>query len=504
MKKAVSTILVALMLFSVMAFSASAAGSSMSNATSISFGTTYNDSITDSAPQDFYKFTLSTSGRVNISLNAHFYCSNYYIYDSNGTLVWNDDCRFWDGTTEIMNMNENVDLTSGTYYFCVERNVGTGDYNFKLSFTSANESFKEITEGSNNSFATASTISTDKNYIGQIADNDSKDFYKFTVSTSGRVNISLNAHFYCSNYYIYDSNGTLVWNDDCRFWNGTTEEMNMNENIDLTTGTYYFCVERNVGTGNYDFKLSYTAANESFKESINVNNNSLANASSISTGTNYNGQIAHNDAKDFYKFTLSQSGKVNISLTAYFYCSNYYIYDSNGTLVWNDDCRFWNGTTEKMNMNEDIVLTKGTYYFCVERNVGTGNYNFTITAPGSSIVTQKYTLTYNANGGSNAPSSQTGGTTYTVSSAVPTRSGYDFIGWSQSSNATSASYNGGDTITLSSDTTLYAVWEAVENNDPGNTGEEPDNGENNSDKSFFDAILDFFKMIIDFIVSLFS
>ena len=381
MKKAVSTILVALMLFSVMAFSASAAGSSMSNATSISFGTTYNDSITDSAPQDFYKFTLSTSGRVNISLNAHFYCSNYYIYDSNGTLVWNDDCRFWDGTTEIMNMNENVDLTSGTYYFCVERNVGTGDYNFKLSFTSANESFKEITEGSNNSFATASTISTDKNYIGQIADNDSKDFYKFTVSTSGRVNISLNAHFYCSNYYIYDSNGTLVWNDDCRFWNGTTE---------------------------------------------------------------------------------------------------------------------------KMNMNEDIVLTKGTYYFCVERNVGTGNYNFTITAPGSSIVTQKYTLTYNANGGSNAPSSQTGGTTYTVSSAVPTRSGYDFIGWSQSSNATSASYNGGDTITLSSDTTLYAVWEAVENNDPGNTGEEPDNGENNSDKSFFDAILDFFKMIIDFIVSLFS
>lgn len=70
-----------------------------------------------------------------------------------------------------------------------------------------------------------------------------------------------------------------------------------------------------------------------------------------------------------------------------------------------------------------------------------------------------YTLTYNANGGSGAPSAQSGATSYKVSSTKPTRSGYTFLGWSTSSSAISASYVGGNTINISSNTTLYAVWE---------------------------------------------
>lgn len=80
-----------------------------------------------------------------------------------------------------------------------------------------------------------------------------------------------------------------------------------------------------------------------------------------------------------------------------------------------------------------------------------------------------YTLAYNANGGSGAPSNQTGSNTgtspyytFTVSSTVPTRTGYTFLGWSTSSSATSASYVGGNsfTVTSSGTTTLYAVWKA--------------------------------------------
>ena len=72
-----------------------------------------------------------------------------------------------------------------------------------------------------------------------------------------------------------------------------------------------------------------------------------------------------------------------------------------------------------------------------------------------------YTLYYNANGGSGAPSSQSGSTTYTISSIRPTRSGYTFLGWSKSSSSyATANYSAGDTITLTSNTTLYAVWKA--------------------------------------------
>lgn len=40
----------------------------------------------------------------------------------------------------------------------------------------------------------------------------------------------------------------------------------------------------------------------------------------------------------------------------------------------------------------------------------------------------------------------------------PARSGYEFLGWSTSPSATIASYVAGDSITLTSNITLYAVW----------------------------------------------
>ena len=72
-----------------------------------------------------------------------------------------------------------------------------------------------------------------------------------------------------------------------------------------------------------------------------------------------------------------------------------------------------------------------------------------------------YTVSYNANGGSGAPSSQTKtyGKTLTLSSTVPTRTNYNFIGWATSSTATTASYQAGGSYTKNSAATLYAVWE---------------------------------------------
>ena len=71
-----------------------------------------------------------------------------------------------------------------------------------------------------------------------------------------------------------------------------------------------------------------------------------------------------------------------------------------------------------------------------------------------------YTVSYNANGGSGAPSSQTKwyGTTLTLSNTKPTRSGYNFKGWGASSTATSAIYSAGGKYTANASATLYAVW----------------------------------------------
>ena len=75
-----------------------------------------------------------------------------------------------------------------------------------------------------------------------------------------------------------------------------------------------------------------------------------------------------------------------------------------------------------------------------------------------------YTITYKANGGSGGPSSQSykyapNGNIY-LSSDRPSKTGYTFMGWSESSSATSASYSPGQWWGThnANNYTLYAVW----------------------------------------------
>lgn len=70
---------------------------------------------------------------------------------------------------------------------------------------------------------------------------------------------------------------------------------------------------------------------------------------------------------------------------------------------------------------------------------------------------------YDANGGSGAPSRQTHWAGYSVKldSTIPTRSGYSFLGWSESASATSPSYSPGVSYPLYTTVTLYAVWKAT-------------------------------------------
>ena len=70
-----------------------------------------------------------------------------------------------------------------------------------------------------------------------------------------------------------------------------------------------------------------------------------------------------------------------------------------------------------------------------------------------------YTIKYNANGGSGAPSNQTKthGVNLTLSSSRPSRSGYTFQGWSESSGG-SVQYQPGGTFTKNENKTLYAIW----------------------------------------------
>ncbi len=72
-----------------------------------------------------------------------------------------------------------------------------------------------------------------------------------------------------------------------------------------------------------------------------------------------------------------------------------------------------------------------------------------------------YTIKYDANGGLNAPASQSKkyDKDITLSSQVPTRNGYKFLGWATAKTATAKNYSSGQTYSQNANLTLYAVWE---------------------------------------------
>lgn len=92
-----------------------------------------------------------------------------------------------------------------------------------------------------------------------------------------------------------------------------------------------------------------------------------------------------------------------------------------------------------------------------------------------------FELKYDANGGTGAPASQTrtaahptvNRVTFTVPNQTPSKEGYTFKGWADSSTATTAQYQPGGTIPVkheNSPKTVYAVWEKNDSPVPDNPG----------------------------------
>ena len=108
------------------------------------------------------------------------------------------------------------------------------------------------------------------------------------------------------------------------------------------------------------------------------------------------------------------------------------------------------------------LITDENFTFEVD---GEGTYEILITdAAGKTfsqnITVRRYIIKYDANGGEGAPTQQIKfhNKNLTLQTGIPTREGYDFLGWAETATATTGQYQPGGTFTKNADTTLYAVW----------------------------------------------
>ena len=185
--------------------------------------------------------------------------------------------------------------------------------------------------------------------------------------------------------------------------------------------------------------------------------------------------------------------------TEIWFWSKYSVSDSANTLYYNDNASSATTSVGSVNINTtvdsgtgwstsnqvklkeyDSTFTRGTS--SSKRYVAAKLVNIDRVGGAMSVSTNytipalaKYTVSYNANGGSGAPSSQTKyyGKSLTLSSTKPTRTGYTFKGWATSSSG-SVAYASGAGYTANASVTLYAVWQAntytIKYNANGGTG----------------------------------
>lgn len=137
----------------------------------------------------------------------------------------------------------------------------------------------------------------------------------------------------------------------------------------------------------------------------------------------------------------------------------------------NDSDGWWEGTFSNSAGSEFTFYQWDTWYgrdtsarsvsFGATFNVtgGFGNGSSSATATASLPAKPSWTVSYDANGGSGAPSPQTkwAGDTLTLSKTVPSRANHEFLGWATSASG-AVSYQPGGSYATDAALALYAVW----------------------------------------------
>ena len=290
--------------------------------------------------------------------------------------------------------------------------------------------------------------------------------------------------FNCSNsgknYFGKNTDGTYKWGNTGQFgkWDrtgytlkGWSVKSSKSEKINNVSGLYSVYS----GVSNSWIKATAPSINlyaiwETNKLKMNFN----TNGGTINDGTwkvNSSGAILRTSDSTKYEQTVSY---------------NNYVSSTNGLPNFNNNVKKdgyvfigWSTDKNANNSNTNINLTKSIGKVKGDNNVYIFHRDYTgvkasdiyanITNESKTITLyaiwkpSTYTVSYDANGGSGAPSNQTKvyGVDLTLSSNVPTRVGYSFNGWNTKSGGTGTKYSSGGKYTANANVVLYAQWKPI-------------------------------------------
>ena len=390
------------------------------------------------------------------------YTAKLDIYSPDGSLYYSDSINNsdrnrigvfppragnWKGTVTLSgDISGSVDVT-----FTVEYNawLSASSTNVSLNLNGANTTSLEITNGGGFPSSRGVNWSGTNDIVSASFGGWSSDYSKFTMNLTGLKRGSTD--LYVNLYENYTGNKEIV----------ATAKIH----IEVTANSYTIYYNANGGSGAPSSQSKY------YNENL-----TLSSTKPSRTGYTFLGWSTSSSATSA---TYSSGGTYTANASATLYAvwkiSTYTIsYNANGgsgapssqTKTYNQTLTLSSTKPTRsgytfLGWSKSSSATSATY------SAGgsfTDNADTVLYAVWNSSPTT-YTITYNANGGNGAPSSQIKykDQILTLSSTKPTRNGYTFLGWSTSSTATSATYSAGGTYTANASATLYAVWKTIPN-----------------------------------------
>ncbi|UYG93823.1 hypothetical protein [Cytobacillus firmus] len=361
------------------------AAASISDAKAINLNQTYKGVLKDYGQKDFYKFTISAPGNITLAIKQkHNSTWDGEIMNSSGQVFESfitDDSEMVSGDA-----SRAVGLPAGTYYIKIENYSGAigVNYEFKVQYTQSNYYEKEF----NDSLTAANAIELNKFYAGMLRRYDDKDFYKFTLTKPGKINLLIGNQPDVTWYgHIQDTKGNVydyLYTDDSEMVTGYSAA-----EVGLPAGTYYVKIENYSGGFEtpYQMKVQYTATDYYEKEFYN----SITVANGLTVNKTYRGNLQYSDDKDFYKFTLTKPGNVALSIKQSSGTTWYtHIQDTKGntfTNLYTNDSEMIEGNAVK-----EVGLPKGTYYVLISNYFSATDvpYEFQVKYAASNYYEQEF------------------------------------------------------------------------------------------------------------------
>lgn len=193
---------------------------------------------------DYYKFTISSAGSIDLKIMSYVSDLDCTLYDSNFNNINSKSVGGSETSPQVGSMEKW--LSQGTYYVTVSSWRGkSGNYKLYISFASSGMAAAE-----KDSFDLPRDMSINSKATGVFTHSNQEDWYKVTIPVAGKYNyVCQRSAINGSSSCLYDSNLSELSAINFYYSNTETKE------IMLNPGTYYIKFQGKNG-GTYTCQLN--------------------------------------------------------------------------------------------------------------------------------------------------------------------------------------------------------------------------------------------------------